>query len=52
MDSSVGFNIFTVLLWTGEPGPYVRAAEAAGLARECQFTTAAFPASRRVLARG
>ena len=31
-------------MWTGEPGPYVRAAEAAGLAHEFQFTTAAFPA--------
>jgi len=34
----------TVLLWTSEPEPYVRAAEAAGLAREFRFTTAAFPA--------
>jgi len=34
----------TVLLWTSEPEPYVRAAEAAGLARELRFTTAAFPA--------
>lgn len=33
-----------VLLWTSEPEPYVRAADAAGLGREFQFSTAAFPA--------
>jgi glyoxylate/hydroxypyruvate reductase A len=34
----------TVLLWTSEPEPYVRAAKAAGLDRTFHFTTAAFPA--------
>ena len=31
-------------MWTSEPEPYVRAAEAAGLARKFRFTIAAFPA--------
>jgi phosphoglycerate dehydrogenase-like enzyme len=34
----------TVLLWTGEPQPYIRAAEAAGLNGAFEFSTAAFPA--------
>jgi len=33
-----------VLLWTGEPEPYLRAAEAAGLTRTFEFSTAPFPA--------
>ena len=33
-----------MLLWTGEPEPYLRAAEAAGLTRTFEFATAPFPA--------
>lgn len=33
-----------MLLWTGEPEPYLRAAEAAGLTRTFEFSTAPFPA--------
>ena len=33
-----------MLLWTGEPEPYLRAAEAAGLTRTLEFCTAPFPA--------